>query len=239
MPMKCMRLILPRTSQLSVMLLLFVTGPAVAQMSRSHERQQYDKGQGATLEALTKQLSSDDPVKRLEAVKALGSAKDSRAVGLLIQATSDSDVRVQAKAIQVLGDMRASEATPALVERLLLRTSDPNMNQLILASLGKIGDTRAAQPLTEFLHRDLDAPTRGTAVYALGEIGASESVEALDHLAQTDPDETIRRLAREAKAKIEAHHAVIHTDMNDRSEQLFVPQRPSASGTNPHPAETR
>ncbi len=230
-----MHMVVGRTSIAALAVLLALVGSASAQMSRSHSREPYEKGgQGTTLDALTKQFASDDPGKRLEAVKALGSTKDSRAVGLLIQAISDADVRVQAKAVQVLGDMRASEATPVLIDCLLMRTSEPNMRQLILASLGKIGDTRAAQPLAEFLHRDLDTATRGTAVYALGEIGASESVETLDQLAQSDPDETIRRLAREAKGKIEAHHTVIHTDMSDRSEQLFVPPpRPPAAGAAP------
>lgn len=186
-------------------LLVSLTGAAAAQMGRP--RQHQDRGmQGVPIDDLVKQLSSPDPAKRLQAVKALGGSKDTKAVEYLIKALGDSDVRVQAKSVQMLGDMRAIEATPVLLQYLLLRTTEANMKQLIIVSLGKIGDPRAARPLIELLRQDLDVDTRGTAVFALGEIGAPESVEVLEHIAQTDQDQMVRRVASEAKYKIEGHH---------------------------------
>jgi len=162
-----------------------------------------------TVDEAIKQLASPDPDKRLQAVKALGNSKDSKAVDHLIKALGDSDVRVQAKAVQVLGDMRATAATPVLVEHLLMRTTDSGMKQLIIASLGKIGDTRAVRPLIQLLQGDLDEETRGTAAFALGDIGSPEALEVLEHIEATDDDPMVRRVANQARAKIEAR-AITH-----------------------------
>jgi HEAT repeat protein len=124
----------------------------------------------------------------------------------------------------MLGDMRAIDANAVLVQHLFLRTTSGDMKQLILASLGKIGDARAAQPLLEFLQRDLDPATRGTAIFALGEIGASESVETLERIAQADEDQTARRLASEAKAKVEQRHAGMKSQVPGPSETLIEPK---------------
>jgi HEAT repeat protein len=202
-------------------------GVAHAQIDSKQIRQRYDKNtKGSSLEDYVRNLGSDDPNKRLEAVKSLGASKDSKAVEYLIQALGDSDIRVQAKAIAMLGDTRATDATPVLVQRLFLRTTDANMKQLILASLGKIGDPRAARPIMEFLHRDLDPATRGTAIFALGDIGAPESVEALSQIAHADQDQTVRRLASEAKVKVEQHQAVMRDEVKGPSETFLEPKNP-------------
>ena len=186
-------------------LLVSLTGVAAAQMNRQHQHQ--DRGtQGVPIDDFVKQLSSPDPAKRLQAVKALGSSKDTKAVEYLIKALADSDVRVHAKAVQALGDMRATESTQVLLQQLVLRTTDSNMKQLIIVSLGKIGDQGAARPLVELLRQDLDANTRGTAIFALGELGSPEALDVLDHIAQTDDDPMLRRVASEAKSKIEGRH---------------------------------
>ncbi len=201
--------------------------PAHAQISSNQVRQRYDKStKGTSIDDYVHNLASDDPAKRLEAVKSLGASKDNKAVEYLIQALGDADVRVQAKAIAMLGDMRASDATPVLVQYLFLRTTDPNMKQLILASLGKIGDARAARSIVEYLHRDLDPATRGTAIFALGEIGAPEAVETLSQIAAADQDQTVRRLASEAVAKVEQHQAVMKKEVKGPSETFLEPKGP-------------
>jgi HEAT repeat protein len=207
--------------------LVSLPSAATAQINSNQMRQRYDKHtKGTSIEDFVKELSSDDPMKRLEGVKSLGSSKEPKAVEYLIQALGDPDIRVKAKAIEVLGDMRANEATPVLVQYLFLRTTDAGMKQLILASLGKIGDTSAARPLIEFLQRDLDRATRGTAIFALGEIGAPESIEPLAEIARTDTDPTLRRLANEAKSKVEAHQAVMKSQVKGPSETFLKPEGP-------------
>lgn len=189
---------------LMVMLMLFArSGAAQDRMGR----QRYAKTKEASVDSIVKQLASDDPDVRLGAAKALAASHDSQALAALVKAVGDPDVRVQAKAIQELGDARAREATQVLTQRLLLHGTDVPMQQLLLASLSKIGDPMSAPAVTEFLRRHLDTTTRATAVYALGDIGAFDSMEVLEHIAQTDEDQTVRRIAREAIAKIKGPHA--------------------------------
>lgn len=203
---------------------MLMAGTAVGQYNRGRVGQYGNPGAtGASIDDLAKQLASADADTRLQAVKSLAASKDSKAVGYLIKSLGDPDIRVQAKAVQTLGDLRATEATLVLLEYLLRRTTDAHLKQPILVSLGEIGDMRAAQPLIEFLHRDTDVTTRGTAVFALGEIGAPESVNTLQHIAETDEDQTVRRLASEAKRKVEGHHVVIDAPTKEPPNALLKP----------------
>jgi HEAT repeat protein len=200
---------------------------ADAQISSGQMKQRYDKStKGTSIEDFVKRLESDDPEKRLDAVKSLGASKDGKAIEYLIQALGDSDVRVQAKALDMLGDMRATDATPVLIQHLFLRTTDVQMKQRILAALGKIGDARAARPIMEFLQRDLDPATRGTAIFALGDIGSPEAVDTLSQIAQADQNPTVRRLASEAKSKVEQHQAVMKNEVKGPSETFLAPKGP-------------
>jgi HEAT repeat protein len=198
----------------SLVLVVLVAGAAGAQMPGHHAGQPgAQAASGMTLDEAVKELASPAAAKRLQAVKALGTSKDSKAVYHLIKALGDSDLRVQAKAVQILGDMRATEATPILVERLMMRTTDSGMKHLIIVSLGKIGDGRAARPLIQLLQRDLDVEMRGTAIFALGEIGSPEAVEVLEHIETTDEEPTVRRVANEARGKIEARHGMANSPL--------------------------
>jgi len=194
---------------LAPLLLLINSLPATAQVNSQQIRQRYEKNtKGASIDDYVKKLDSEDADKRLEAVKSLGATKDNKAIEYLIQALGDPDVRVQCKAVDFLGEMRATEATPVLIQHLFLVTTDSHMKNRLLASLGKIGDARAARPIMEFLQRDLDPATRGTAIFALGDIGAPESVGTLSQISQADQDATLRRLAGEALSKVQLHQAV-------------------------------
>lgn len=201
--------------------------PVAAQINSNQMRQRYDKNtKGASIDDYVKKLESSDADKRLEAVKSLGASKDNKAVEYLIQALGDADMRVQAKAIDMLGEMRATEATPVLIQYLFIRSTDPQMKQRILAALGKIGDARAARPIMEFLQRDLDPATRGTAIFALGDIGAPESADALSQIAQADQDATLRRLAGEALNKVQQHQAVRQKELKGVPETFLEPKQP-------------
>ena len=208
-------------------LVVGLTGAAHGQINSQQIRQRYEKNtKGTTIDDFVKKLDSDDAEKRLEAVKSLGASKDNKAVEYLIQAVGDPDVRVRVKAIEMLGEMRATDATPVLIQALFLRSTEAQMKQRILAALGKIGDVRAARPIIEFLHRDLDPATRGTAIFALGDIGAPESVEALQPIAEADQDQNVRRLASEALNKVQAHQAVMRKEVKGPSETFLEPKQP-------------
>jgi HEAT repeat protein len=207
------------------LLLPFTT--ARGQISSQQIRQRYDKNtKGTSIDDFVKKLESDDAEKRLEAVKSLGATKDNKAVEYLIGALGDSDMRVRAKALDMLGEMRATDATPVLIQQLFLRTTETPMKQRILAALGKIADPRATRPIMEFLRRDLDPATRGTAIFALGDIGSADAVDALSQIAQADDDQTVRRLAGEALTKVQAHQAVIKKEVKGPAETFLEPKGP-------------
>jgi HEAT repeat protein len=154
------------------------------------------------VDEFARELREPDPVRRLEAVKQLATQKDEKAVELLIEATADQDLRVRLKAIECLGNAKASAAIPVLIQSLYLSETEPWFKQKVLVALGKIGDNRAAQPISDFLSRDVDTPTLGTAVYALGEIGDQSALEDLERIVEKSDQPTIQRVARDAIAKI-------------------------------------
>jgi HEAT repeat protein len=173
--------------------------------ARDRLRQRYDRSRqgGDDIAEEIRKIRSDDPAVRLEAVRTLGASDDPKAVEQLMGAASDSDMRVKIKAIDELGNRMAKEATPMLVQQLFLRETEAFVQQRVLAALGKIADPRSTRPICEFLERDLDSSTRGTAVFALGEIGDETAFDVLTELAENGNDPTVSRLAGEAMRKIE------------------------------------
>ena len=188
--------------------------------SASERLNKRNKGIGS-IDDYVHKLSSEDADERLQAVRNLGESKDGKAVEYLVQAVGDTDVRVKAKAIDMLGMMRATDATPVLIQYLFLRTTDKQMKSLILAALGKIGDERAARPISEFLQRDLDSHTKGTAIFALGEIGSTESEGPLSTVAAMETDRTLRRLANEALIKVQARRADVSAEAKQPAETFL------------------
>ena len=196
-----------------VALLLAAAAPALAQISADQVKQRYNKqSKGAGVEEWARKMNSDDPLERLEGVRSLSESTDPAAVPYLVQALGDTDMRVKAKAIDACGTARAADATPVLVQMLFLRGTSPEVEQRILAALGKIGDQRSSVQIIEFLGRDLDHATRGTALYALGDIADPGSVEFLDKYAGEEPNPTLKRLAREAAAKVRYQQTVRETE---------------------------
>lgn len=195
---------------------VFPAQPGHAQISADQIRQRYERNtKGSNIDDYVRRLNGEDPAERLQAVRSLGESKDSKAVEYLLQALGDADMRIKAKAIDALGDMRANEATPILIQQLFLREAEPTVKRRILASLGKIGDPRAAKPIMEFLQRDLDSETRGTAIYALGDLGAPESIELLARIEESDDNPTMRRLARQASSKVRHQQALLKTEAKE------------------------
>jgi len=187
----------------ALLVVAFVT-PVVAQVNPFRVQQRYkEASSGKSIDDYTKRLNDPDPATRLEAVKSLGESGKEEAIEYLIQATGDSDDSVMIKAIDYLGKLRATAATTILVQKLFMRDVPVAVQQRILVSLGRMGDVRAAAPIGEYLARGVDPATKGTAIFALGEIGDSASVPKLQAI-QTDTasDPHMQRLAGEAVAKI-------------------------------------
>ena len=202
---------------------------ASAQISADQVRQRYDRQtKGGSIEEFARQMNSEDPAERLKGLKSMSESTDPKAIEYLVQSLGDSDMRIKAKAIDACGNLRATDATPVLIQQLFLRGTDPEVKQRILAALGKIGDARAAKPIQEFLSRDLDHATRGTAIFALGEVGDTESVEFLETLERTEPHPTIKRIAREAQAKIKYQQAMRQTEAKQPLNTFLPPEEPPA-----------
>jgi len=208
--------------------LLMAAFPARAQISSNDVRQRYQKSasSSANIDEQVRKLRSDDPNERMEGVDGLHATNDSKAFEFLIQAIGDKDVRVRVKAIEALADMRATVATPVLVQHLFLVSTEAQMKQRILAALGKIGDPTATRPIEEFLQRDLDPATRGTAIYALGDIGSADATDTLEEIAKNDQSATQRRLANEALAKVRQHQEARAREAKGPQETFLEPKQP-------------
>jgi HEAT repeat protein len=192
-------------------LLVFGPSPAAAQFGNGPygprggdpTMTRYEQGRsGANPDQWGRRLESDNAKERLEAVELLGRSSDSKAINYLLKAIDDGDPRVQAKAIDFLGSRRAMEASPMLVQKLFLAGASDGLRQRALTALGKIGDTSASRPILDYLGREKNAEVRGTAIYALGELGDMSIRDDLNKLESTETDPRLKRLMREASMKI-------------------------------------
>ena len=190
---------------IAALLVVAYAAPTLAQQQVNPFRvqQRYKEAtKGKSIDDFTKRLNDSDPAVRLEAVKSLGDSGQDDAIEYLIQATGDSDESVMIKAIDYLGKLRATAATQILVQKLFMRDVPVPVQQRILVSLGRMGDVRAAPPIGEYLGRDTNPETRGTAVFALGEIGDQASIPKLQTIQTDATDPHMQLLAGEAVAKI-------------------------------------
>lgn len=191
---------------------VLVAGPARAQFGTGDMgegiTERYNKAKkGGNIGDFARRLNEDEPEIRLEAVKSLGDSGDPKAIEYLIQAVGDRDVRVQAKAVEYLGKIRATDATFSLVQRLFLTETPEPLRHRILNALGQIGDPSSAKPLADFLSRDTDPDLRGTGIYALGEIGSPNARPDLVAMLEAEKDAGLRRLIQEAITKIDTRQA--------------------------------
>ena len=178
-------------------------GNRLTRESRLRLRQEKQRrGSGPEMEEIIRRLGNDRPETRMSAVKSLGEMKNPKTIDYLLNATADADIRVKVKAIEYLGNMRATDATPALAQQLFLRDVHAGVKKKVLIALGKIGDPRGAMPIIEFLRRDLDEPTKGTALFALKEVGTEDVLTFLDEFSRIEESVPLRRLAADAAMDI-------------------------------------
>lgn len=212
------------TIGLTSALLACLAAPAVAQYGKPPEAapppdspaERYRHARtGYTVDEWAKALESDDADRRLEVMDDLGRSTDARAENYLLKAIDDPDPRIQAKAIDYLGDRRTVDATPVLVRKLFAAGAPDAMRQHILSALGKIGDPKASRPIFDFVTQERSPEVRGTGVYALGEIGDLAIHDELERFGAVEPDGRVRSLVREALVKI--------VRLPRPKEEVFVP----------------
>ncbi len=145
-----------------------------------------------------------DPRVRVEGLEKLRYvANQTESTEILDRGLNDLDVRVRIKAIDVLGARGVNEVVPLMSQRLFLRQTPAIEKLHLVAALGRIGDARGTLPILEYLDEASDKDSRGTAVFALGEIGDPEANDKLIQIVQNDTSGMVRRLAQEALEKID------------------------------------
>jgi HEAT repeats len=165
---------------------------------------QAGKADDEQIKEAKRRFADADPrvrVEGLEKLRYVNNQTDSTEI--LDRGMNDIDVRVRIKAVDVLGARGVNDVVPLMAQRLFLRQTPAIEKLHLVAALGRIGDARGTLPIIEYLDEATDQDSRGTAVFALGEIGDPESNDRLIQIVQNDKSAMVRRLAKEALEKID------------------------------------
>jgi hypothetical protein len=171
-------------------------------------------------------LKDADPNARVQELKKLRDLGDPEVNKILMDSLSDPDIRVKIKAIDLLGVRQANESVAPISQLLFLRSTEPLLKLHAAAALGRIGDARGTIPVIEYLEQETgagdDDRARGTAVFALGEIGNDKATELLSSVVANDKSDMVRRLAQEAIEKIDGELPSQHSTqlVADRSKMV-------------------
>lgn len=134
-----------------------------------------------------------------EAAKALGSIKDTRSVGPLLEVVlKHKDEYVRESAARALGRIKDPRAVEPLIS--FLQDKNKSVRNAAVIALGEAKDLRAVEPLIAAL-KDKDSDVRNTVVEALMEIKDPRVVEPLIS-ALKDKDVSVRSNAERALVKI-------------------------------------
>jgi HEAT repeat protein len=171
-------------------------------------------------------LKDADPNVRVQELKKLRNLDDPEVNKIIMDSLSDPDIRVKIKAIDLLGARQANEGVAPMSQLLFLRSTEPLLKLHVSAALGRIGDARGTLPVMEYLQEETaagdDDRARGTAVFALGEIGNDKSTELLSQVAANDKSEMVRRLAQEAIEKIDGELPSQHSTQLAQQKAKFI-----------------
>jgi HEAT repeat protein len=186
--------------------------PAAAQVDTHAAVKRYNRiAKGSNVDEWHRRIFDDDVKTRLEAVASLGEAGGEEAVKPLLDATSDPDPRVRAKAIDYLGMIGDRDATPLLSQYLFLNDVDAPSKQRILVALGRIRDPRSVSSLTLFTQKTEDEKLRCAALHALGEVGHPSATPIVERYAKTTESAHVSRIANDALGKIEKRALEVHS----------------------------
>ncbi|MGA2410952.1 MAG: HEAT repeat domain-containing protein [Candidatus Binataceae bacterium] len=150
-----------------------------------------------------RQIADADPRVRVQGLEKLRFVQSTDANELLYRGLVDSDVRVRIKAIDVTGARGVNDAVPTMTQELFLRETPAIEKLHLVAALGRIGDQRGTLSVMEYLKETDDTDSRGTAVFALGEIGDPHANDMLIQIVDNDQSPMVRKLAQEALEKID------------------------------------
>jgi HEAT repeat protein len=138
-------------------------------------------------------LRDEAPEVRRVAVESLGKIGDPRAVDSILSLKHDSAAIVREASVLAMGRLKPT-ATEEVVALLMQALEDPveSVRQAAVVAIGEIEPgTRLLQPVVGLL-RSSDAEVRRTAVQALLQVDASQSIHVLV-AAGRDPDAEVRQ----------------------------------------------
>ena len=130
-------------------------------------------------------------------------------VPVLLNLLSDNDKTVRAKAAELLGTIRAPDASSELMR--LLTDEQWVVRRTAACSLGKIGSSNAVPKLLRLLS-DKEWVVRASAADALGEIGALDALPDLKRALEVENEEYAIEYIKKAILKL--------TDAQTAAEQL-------------------
>ncbi|MFH1353658.1 MAG: HEAT repeat domain-containing protein [bacterium] len=111
---------------------------------------------------------------------------------VIFEKLNNSDPTVRSAEARRLGDEKVKESVPALIEALKDNVTGVRINAVV--SLGKLGDERAIEPLTDILNNDRVPAARKKAAEALGNFD-NEGIKTELLKAADSEDENVRSSA--------------------------------------------
>ncbi len=113
------------------------------------------------------------------AIGVLGAIGDAEPVDMLLDyVDTPSDPQLQQVSLRAIGEIGSTEATEDVAQQLV--AEEPTVRSAAARALGMIGDPRAVAPLETVLAEDEAPEVRGSAAWALVEIGTNDAYDVLD-----------------------------------------------------------
>ena len=199
-------------------------GNMMSKMMQGGQKGQETKSPDQLETDAKKGMSDADPRVRAEALDKLRGVNEPKAQEILIEGLTDPDIRVKIRAIDILGAQQATLAVPLMTQQLFLRETQAVVKLHIVAALGRIGDSRGTLPVVGYLKEAPDDSARGTAVFALGEIGDPHATDILVQTVTNDKNPMVRKLAQESLEKIDGELPTVHSEQQTaQSDSRLIP----------------
>jgi HEAT repeat protein len=199
------------------------SGNMMSKMMQGGQKGEQAKSPDQLIQDAKKGMADADPRVRAEALDKLRDVNDPKAQEMLIEGLTDPDIRVKIRAIDILGAQQATLAVPLMTQQLFLRETQPVVKLHIVAALGRIGDSRGTLPIVGYLKEAPDDSARGTAVFALGEIGDPHASDTLVQTVTNDKNPMVRKLAQESLEKIDGELPTVHSEQTAKTDSRLIP----------------
>ena len=133
------------------------------------------------------------------AIEVLGKIGDERALETLHEyIESDADPALQTVTLRAVGEIGSEDSTQRAADRLV--ADEAKVRSAAARALGRIGDTRAIDPLAVVLDGDEESTVRASAAWALYAIGTRDALETAAEYTDDDAYLVVAEAERAAEA---------------------------------------